>query len=148
MKKPFMFLMAAVLLATIAHAQTPAPEERNQEHNRVFIQRETIHAGQGQGIGQGEGRGSGWVVEDPEGTTMAYAFAEIGGDRETVKGAPYTATAVTEITQSLADGNRIINKNTSSVARDSQGRTRREEKVGKVGGLQLKGLKVISIHDP
>jgi hypothetical protein len=149
MKKLLMFLMAAALLATISYAQTPATEEHNQEHNRVFIQNETIHAGQGQGIGQGEGHGAGWVFEGPEGATaMAYAFAEIGGDRETVKGAPYTATAVTEITQSLADGNRIVNKTSSSVARDSQGRTRREETVGKVGGLQLKGLKVVSIYDP
>jgi hypothetical protein len=145
MKKLLMFLMAAALLATISYAQTPAPEE----HNRVFVQKETIHTGPGQGLGQGEGHGTGWVFEGPEGgPDMAFAFAEIGGERETVKGAPYTATGLTEITQSLADGNRIVHKTTSSVARDSQGRTRHEETVGKVGGLQLKGLKIVSIYDP
>jgi len=144
MKKLLMFLVAAALLATISFAQTPASEE----HNKVFIQKE-IHSGQGQGIGQGEGHATNWVFEGSEGAAgMAYAFAEIGGDREVVKNAPYTATAVTEITQSLADGNRIVNKTTSSVARDSQGRTRREETIGKIGGLQLKGLKVVSIYDP
>lgn len=145
MKKLLMFLVAAALLATISYAQTPAQEE----HNQVFIQKETIHTGQGQGIGQGEGHGTGWVVEGPEGAGgLAYAFAEIGADSEAVKNAPYTATAVTEMTQSLADGNRIVNKHTSSVARDSQGRTRREENLDMVGGLQFKGLKVVSIHDP
>jgi len=39
---------------------------------------------------------------------------------------PYKADAVTEITQSLADGNRIVRKTTSAVSRDSEGRTRRE----------------------
>src|SRR5437763_4855007 len=145
MKKLLMFLMAAALLATISYSQTPAPEE----HNRVFVQKETIHTGPGQGIGQGEGHGAGWVVEGPEGgAAMAYAFAEIGGDRATGKGAPYTATGVTAITRSLADGNRIVHKTISAVARDSQGRTRHEETVGKVGGLQLKGLKIVSIYDP
>jgi hypothetical protein len=145
MKKLLMFLVAAALLAAISYAQTPAQEE----HNQVFIQKETIHTGQGQGIGQGEGHGTSWVVEGPEGVGgMAHAFAEIGADREVVKNAPYTATAVTEMTQSLADGNRIVNKTTSSVARDSQGRTRREETIGNVGGLQLKAAKIVSIHDP
>jgi hypothetical protein len=144
MKKLFIFVMAAALLATISFAQTPAPEERHQSFT-------VVQKGTGQGIGQGTGEGRGWKIERPDGEgnmAYAYSFAEISGDRETVKGSPYTATAITEFTQSLADGNRITNKTTASVARDSQGRTRREETVGKVGGLYLNGLKVVSIHDP
>jgi hypothetical protein len=45
----------------------------------------------------------------------------------TVTGAPYSAEAVTENTQTLYDGNRIVNKSTSKLYRDSQGRERREE---------------------
>ncbi len=45
----------------------------------------------------------------------------------TVKGAPYTAQAVNEMVQTLADGNRITNTSSSNLYRDSQGRERREE---------------------
>ncbi len=51
----------------------------------------------------------------------------IAGPTPTVAGAPYTAEAVTEHIQTLADGNRIHQTITSQVARDSQGRVRREE---------------------
>jgi hypothetical protein len=44
-----------------------------------------------------------------------------------VKGAPYSAETVIESTQTLADGNRINQKTTGRVYRDSEGRTRREE---------------------
>jgi hypothetical protein len=49
----------------------------------------------------------------------------IGG--KAVKGAPYSAQAVNEMVQVLADGNRITNTTTSALYRDSQGRERREE---------------------
>jgi hypothetical protein len=45
----------------------------------------------------------------------------------TVKGAPYSAQAVNEMVQVLADGNRITNTSSSMLYRDSQGRERREE---------------------
>ena len=45
----------------------------------------------------------------------------------TVKGAPYSAQAVNEMVQTLADGNRITNTSSSMLYRDSQGRERREE---------------------
>jgi hypothetical protein len=44
-----------------------------------------------------------------------------------VTGAPYSAEVVIEDVQVLADGNRIVNKMTGRVCRDSEGRTRREE---------------------
>src|SRR5437764_6949817 len=76
-----------------------------------------------------------------------FVYMENGTWQETVQGAPYTATAVTESTQVLADGNRIVNKRTSFIARDGQGRTRREETVGPVG-VTANGPKVIFISDP
>ena len=45
----------------------------------------------------------------------------------TVAGAPYSAEAVTETTQSLGDGNQIANSSSVKLYRDSQGRERREE---------------------
>ncbi len=46
---------------------------------------------------------------------------------QTVKGAPYSAEAVTETTQTLSDGNRIVQRTSSKQYRDSEGRERREE---------------------
>jgi hypothetical protein len=43
-----------------------------------------------------------------------------------VKGEPYSAEAVSESVQILADGNRIARGNTTRMFRDSEGRTRRE----------------------
>jgi hypothetical protein len=142
MKKLFMFVIAAGLLVSGAYAQTSAPAEHSQSF--TFVQKSTA-----QGTGQGVGEGKGWRLEHPEGDgNFVFYSAEMHGDGETVKGSPYTATAVTEITQHLADGNRIVHKSTASLARDGQGRTRREETVGNVGGLQANGIKIISIHDP
>lgn len=50
-----------------------------------------------------------------------------------VKNAPFTAQAVTEFTQTLEDGNRIDRRYLSTVARDSRGRTRREEEIALIG---------------
>lgn len=50
-----------------------------------------------------------------------------------VKGAPFAAQAITEFTQFLEDGNRIDRRYQSSVARDSRGRTRREEEIAMIG---------------
>jgi len=43
------------------------------------------------------------------------------------KNAPYSAEAVTESVQLLADGNRITTKNATRIFRDNEGRTRREQ---------------------
>jgi hypothetical protein len=67
-----------------------------------------------------------------------------------VIGAPYSAVAVTETKQTLADGNVIDRKVQSNVYRDSQGRTRRETTFTGVGPLAESGQPrtMVSIHDP
>ena len=66
-----------------------------------------------------------------------------------VKGAPYSAQAVTETRQRLADGNEIVNKSESTIYRDSQGRTRREQNLKTIGGLAgAPPLQMITISDP
>ena len=66
-----------------------------------------------------------------------------------VKGAPYKAEAVTEVTQTLADGNKISRHSTSLVWRDSSGRTRREVTLAMVGPMMGVGMpRHIFIHDP
>jgi hypothetical protein len=63
--------------------------------------------------------------------------------------APYSAVGVTEVVQTLGDGNRILRKNTMRYFRDSQGRTRTEFELAHVGPVAL-GAKhtVVTIHDP
>ena len=67
-----------------------------------------------------------------------------------VKGAPYSAEAVTEHVQVLGDGNRIVNKFTSTVYRDGEGRTRREQTLKGLGvlGTGQEPLQTIFINDP
>src|SRR6516162_10381739 len=52
---------------------------------------------------------------------------------EVVKNQPYQAQAVTEVKQTLADGSHITQTTTATVARDSDGRTVRAQKLGAMG---------------
>lgn len=66
-----------------------------------------------------------------------------------MKGAPYTAEAVTETVQVLGDGNRITRKASSQVARDGEGRTRRQDRLGGIGPWPAEGAhEAIFIGDP
>lgn len=83
------------------------------------------------------------VLEEQRKVEMAAAVrARVAVEAAVVKGAPYFADVVIERTQQLADGNRIVNRTTGRVYRDSEGRTRREEdrEPGRAG--------TISISDP
>ena len=66
-----------------------------------------------------------------------------------VKNAPYSAEAVTETAQVLADGNRIEHRTSASIARDSKGRIRREHQSMPLGGFVAPGGPALtSIFDP
>lgn len=58
--------------------------------------------------------------------SMGTMFAGHLGPGKVVKGAPYSATVVTEMNQALADGNVISRKTSGAVWRDGEGRTRQE----------------------
>jgi hypothetical protein len=60
-----------------------------------------------------------------------FIAGELGHPHVIVKNAPYTAEAVTETVRTLADGNRIVHKTTTLLARDGYGRTRQERKGGR-----------------
>ena len=61
---------------------------------------------------------------------MGFSLQE---NAEVVKSQPYQAQAVTEIKQTLADGSHIAQTTTATVARDSDGRTVRIQKLSKIG---------------
>ncbi|HKQ74898.1 MAG TPA: hypothetical protein VJ810_14485 [Blastocatellia bacterium] len=67
-----------------------------------------------------------------------------------MKGAPYSATAITEHNQTLSDGNQIIRKNQSKLYRDSEGRTRMEQTLETIGKWTADGdaMQSLLITDP
>jgi hypothetical protein len=76
--------------------------------------------------------------------------SEMRFDSKVVKGAAYSAQAITESTQILSDGTRITRKATSAIYRDSEGRTRRELTLDSIGPFPSTGeaQQLIFINDP
>ena len=73
--------------------------------------------------------------------SLAIAFSDRVGRGPVVKGAPYSADAVSETRQTLSDGNVISHESRSRVYRDGEGRTRQES--------YRKGeLRSVYINDP
>jgi hypothetical protein len=94
---------------------------------------------------QGPGRHMGADPGD-----FAMVRAEFGVSNKVVTGAPYSAQAVTQFTQTLANGDHIQRTTTASIARDSQGRTRTDRSMAAVGALAGRDgqERAIVIHDP
>jgi hypothetical protein len=85
-----------------------------------------------------------WTVDTFKVLGPKFALGKV------VKGAPYSATATTETTQTLSDGNQIIRKNESKLYRDSEGRTRIEQTLETIGKWKADGeaQQSIFINDP
>jgi hypothetical protein len=95
---------------------------------------------------QGPGRHGG----GPGGGDFSLMRAEFGVAGKVVPGAPYSAQAVTQFTQTLASGDHIQRTMTASIARDSQGRTRVDRSISGVGALSAAAgaqARAIMIHD-
>jgi len=71
----------------------------------------------------------------------SFAFVSFEGDlgAKTVTAAPFSATVTTQTTQVLSDGNRIERTTTGTVARDGQGRTRRDMTLPSIGAWGTSG---------
>ena len=133
MKKLFGLLAGATLLSLASAAfaqQPPAPERTVVLQQRVF-------------------QGPEGAPPPPPGADFMFVASESFSGK-VVKGAPYSADAVTESIQTLSDGNRIVNKITSTIYRDSEGRTRREQTLKGLGvfGTGDEPLQTIFINDP
>ena len=86
----------------------------------------------------------------PPDPTFRFVGSEMRFGGATVKGAPYSATAVTENIQTLKDGTSITRKDTASLYRDGEGRTRVEQTISGFGPFAASGppRQVTSIQDP
>ncbi len=84
--------------------------------------------------------------------TVRFVTSELGLQGDVVKNAPYSAEDVTTMTQTLADGNRILRETTAVLYRDSEGRTRREQTLTGIGPWAWvspgEAVQVIVISDP
>jgi hypothetical protein len=85
-------------------------------------------------------------------TTDAKVATEIiaSSSTKTVKGAPFSAEAISESVQTLADGNKITRSVTHKLYRDGEGRFRREEVLnsGANSAALFGSRQMISIFDP
>jgi hypothetical protein len=85
-----------------------------------------------------------------QGGDFVYMRTEAGMDNKMVKNSPYSAQSVSEFTQTLADGNRIHRTTSGSIARDSEGRIRREQAMTAIGKMtgSAESVKSVMIQDP
>jgi hypothetical protein len=119
--------VALALGTSLAAAQAPQPN--------VMVFKHGVHMTQGCPPPVPAGRGT-------------FNFS-LNAPAEVVEGAPYSGVGTTELVNVLADGNRIVNKNTMRYYRDSQGRTRTEYELAAVGPFALeKARSVVTINDP
>src|SRR5688500_17542081 len=98
------------------------------------------------------GQGGANVIAFSHPINIDFMNGPIAVDGEPVVGAPYTAEAVTDVVQTLADGNRIVRQNKAQMVRDGQGRTRREQGFAMFGpfvnGPVADGPRTVQISDP
>ncbi len=128
MKRGLLAALTLLAFATVAFAQQPT--------EGLVIKQRIIQGPEG-------------APPPPDANFVFMASESFGG--KTVKGAPYSAEAVTESIQTLADGNRIVNRITSSVYRDSEGRTRRDQSFKGLGIFGASGeepTQTTFINDP
>jgi hypothetical protein len=96
------------------------------------------------------GRPGGDVMAPPMGDRIELLGFEGMRGGTVVTGAPFSGVAVTESTQTLADGNHITRKTQANLFRDSQGRIRKEVTVTGFAPLAAAGAakSFIVINDP
>jgi hypothetical protein len=84
---------------------------------------------------------------------IEFMSGPIAFDNEPVTGAPYSAEAVTEVVQTLSDGNRIVRESRAQISRDGKGRTRREQGLAMFGPIVggpngASDMRHVQISDP
>ena len=140
---------ALVVNSFAAFAQNPVPDKGKTEQQVVIIQNDQGVNTEGAIKFERAMPLAGAVMAQGPGQAMTSAF-QMSFENKLVKGKPYSADIVQENTQVLGDGNRIVQRSTSFIARDSEGRTRQEISIGfgPLAGAMAKAPKIISLNDP
>ncbi len=123
----FLLTMLACAASVFAQDRVPPPAPPRGDGDVITFER---HIGPPPGEGtridvlpRGQGPGE----------TFVFVSTEMSFGRKVVKNAPYSAQATTETIQALGDGNRIVRKNTATIYRDSEGRTRHDQTLSSIG---------------
>src|SRR5579885_1285503 len=96
-------------------------------------------------------QGAGPEIGPPLGGPIEIlGFDADGHGRKVVTGAPFSAIAISETVQTLADGNTIDRKSQTNLYRDSQGRFRKDSTIEGLGPLAASGgaRTFVMISDP
>ncbi len=101
-------------------------------------------------LGSGENPQAQGTAYSLQGSTFTFVTSEIGFESKVVKGVPFSADTTTEFSQTLGNGQHIYRKSASSLYRDSEGRTRREQTFDVIGTYGTSGpaKQAILINDP
>ena len=91
-----------------------------------------------------------WISQNRGPGPVTVGVGAFGGASSApIQGSPYSATITNESVQTLADGNRIVENSTGTIARDSGGRTRRDLAMPPIGNLPVaKAPHLVFIQDP
>ena len=84
------------------------------------------------------------------GGPMEFGRFEMGLDRKTVTGAPYSAQISVQTNNTLGDGTHISRQSNGAVYRDGQGRVRREMTLPALASLtgSNESPRAVTLHDP
>ncbi len=150
MKREAIWMNAVLTVGLVVSAGAVRAQETQEAPGPVVIQ-------EGGLVGAQEGPGpvtiQGGVVGEDVGFVVDHlellGFGGLHGGK-VVKGAPFSAVAISETTQTLADGNHINRKTQTNLFRDSQGRFRKEVTLPAIGPLAASGQahSFIEISDP
>jgi TonB family protein len=129
--------------------QSPPPDRERIERERL-IERQAAPDGDVRFEIEREMQGPDGPLPPGMSGDFVFLATEMSFGGKLVKDAPYSAQAVTESVQTLSDGNRIVNKSTAEIYRDSEGRTRREQTLRAIAAFANGGEppQTIFISDP
>src|SRR6266508_1535253 len=129
--------------------QSPPPDRERIERERT-IERQAAPDGDVRFEMEKETQGPDGPLPPGMPGDFVFLATEMSFGGKLVKGAPYSGQAVTESVQTLSDGNRIVNKSTAAIYRDSEGRTRREQTLRVIAAFANGGEapQTIFISDP
>jgi hypothetical protein len=152
------FTVALLAGAGVAQAQETQSQEAQEGPPlpTLTIHGETVGGEPGPVMIQSGAVGEAGTVAVGEGGAFFENHIELLGfggglhGGKVVKGAPFSAVATSETTQTLSDGNRITRKTQTNLYRDSVGRFRKEVTLGAIGPLAASGEphSFIEISDP
>lgn len=154
MKRELRSFASIGLVLVLGTGSLPVLGHQGQQPDRATIERERTVGAQGGTLVTSPDQ---MIFErhvmaqgPPASGDFVFLATEMSLGGKLVKGVPYYAQAVTESTQVLADGNRIVNKSVASFYRDSEGRTRREQQIKTIGAMARGGQpsQTIFINDP